>query len=89
MVQTICSNPTATVSDLSFAQNDATIFSFDNQCFSDIQSGRGRLKTDSEIASDPRTQPYVSAIGYNRFTSEFLKLSDYKILVEEGLQVWK
>ncbi|XP_031277676.1 peroxidase 29-like [Pistacia vera] len=89
MLQTICINPA--LSDVSFAQNDATIFSFDNQYFIDIQTGRGLLKIDSEIASDPRTQPYVSAFGhntqhfFNRFTSGFLKLSNYKVLVgEEG-----
>lgn len=40
-----------------------------------------------EIATDPRTQPYVTAFGQNaqhffyRFSSGFLKLSNYKVLV--------
>lgn len=81
----ICSNPA--LSDISFAQNDATTLYFDNQYFIDIQSGRGLLKIDSEIATDPRTQPYVTAFGQNtqhffdRFSSGFLKLSNYKVLV--------
>lgn len=85
MLEMICSNPT--LSDISFAQNDATTLYFDNQYFIDIQSGRGLLKIDSEIATDPRTQPYVTAFGQNtqhffdRFSSGFLKLSNYKVLV--------
>lgn len=85
----ICSIPA--LSDIAFAQNDATTFSFDNQYFVDIQSGRGLLRIDSEIAADPRTQRYVVAFGQNtqhffdRFSSGFLKLSNYKVLVgEEG-----
>ncbi|KAK9231980.1 hypothetical protein WN943_022221 [Citrus x changshan-huyou] len=85
MLEMICSNPT--LSDISFAQNDATTLYVDNQYFIDIQSGRGLLKIDSEIATDPRTQPYVTAFGQNtqhffdRFSSGFLKLSNYKVLV--------
>ncbi|KAK4836944.1 hypothetical protein QYF36_001567 [Acer negundo] len=87
MLQLICMNPTS--SDVAFAQNDATIFSFDNQYFIDILCGRGLLRIDSEIARDPRTQKYVYNFGqdtqkfFDRFSSGFLKLSEYKVLVGE------
>ncbi|KAH7565238.1 hypothetical protein JRO89_XS09G0170300 [Xanthoceras sorbifolium] len=87
MLQSICMNPTA------FAQNDATIFSFDNQYFIDIQYGRGLLRIDSEIARDPRTQQYVFNFGqdtqrfFDRFSSGFLKLSKYNVLVGENGEI--
>ncbi|KAG7997811.1 hypothetical protein I3843_01G227800 [Carya illinoinensis] len=87
LLQTVCSDPS--LSDVAFAQNDATAFIFDNQYFIDIQNGRGLLKIDSEIATDPRTMPHVIAFGkdmqqfFHMFTSGFLKLSSYKVLVGE------
>ncbi|KAK0597337.1 hypothetical protein LWI29_024221 [Acer saccharum] len=87
MLQLICIDPT--LSDVAFAQNDATIFSFDNQYFIDILRGRGLLRIDSEIARDPRTQQYVYNFGqdtqkfFDRFSSGFLKSSEYKVLVGE------
>lgn len=89
LLQTVCSDPS--LSDVAFAQNDATAFIFDNHYFIDIQKGRGLLKIDSDIATDPRTMPYVIAFGndmqhfFCMFTSGFLKLSSYKVLVgDEG-----
>ncbi|XP_035548387.1 peroxidase 29-like isoform X2 [Juglans regia] len=88
-LQTVCSDPS--LADVAFAQNDATAFIFDNHYFIDIQNGRGLLKIDSEIATDPRTMPHVIAFGkdmqqfFHMFTSGFLKLSSHKVLVgEEG-----
>ncbi|KAH9714317.1 peroxidase [Citrus sinensis] len=55
-----------------------------------VIGGRGLLKIDSEIATDPRTQPYVTAFGQNtqhffdRFSSGFLKLSNYKVLMPKS-----
>ncbi|KAH7547270.1 hypothetical protein FEM48_Zijuj01G0292000 [Ziziphus jujuba var. spinosa] len=89
LLKTVCSNPY--LSDITFAQNDATVFVFDNRYFLDIQDGRGLLKIDSEVARDPRTRPYVVMFGrdmmrfFDLFTSGFLRLSSSKVLVgEEG-----
>ncbi|KAI9160961.1 hypothetical protein LWI28_013194 [Acer negundo] len=60
MLQLICMNPTS--SDVAFAQNDATIFSFDNQYFIDILCGRGLLRLIQRLL-DPRTQKYVYNFG--------------------------
>lgn len=89
LLKTVCSNPS--LSDIAFAQKDATVFAFDNRYFLDNQEGRGLLKIDSEVARDPRTRPHVVMFGrdmkrfFHVFTTGFLKLSSSKVLVgEEG-----
>ncbi|XP_058076715.1 peroxidase 29 [Magnolia sinica] len=69
-----------------FVGNDLTNFAFDNQYYRDTISGRGNLRIDSDMTTDPRTAPIVACFAvdqayfFQSFTSAFLKLSSYSVL---------
>ncbi|KAE8724663.1 ethylene-responsive transcription factor 5-like [Hibiscus syriacus] len=73
-------------SSLSFVLNDPTPFGFDNQYYVNAMRGRGLLRIDAEMVSDPRTGRLMQHFAMNEgdffraFSSTFVKLSAYGVL---------
>ncbi|KAI3895492.1 hypothetical protein MKX03_035459 [Papaver bracteatum] len=64
--------------------NDVTITKFDNQYYKDTSRGRGLLKIDSDMSTDPRTQNQNEF--FKEFTAAFLKLTSAPITNDTALQ---
>ncbi|KAL1832598.1 hypothetical protein ACET3Z_002249 [Daucus carota] len=70
----------------SFVLNDPTTLMFDNHYYWSTLRGRGVLKIDADLATDPRTLPFVQRFAANEgeffraFSSAFVKLSSYGVL---------
>ncbi|MCL7022415.1 hypothetical protein MKW94_021235 [Papaver nudicaule] len=66
--------------------NDVTVTTFDNQYYKDVSGGRGLLKIDSDMSTDPRTAPIVERFAQNQdeffkeFTAAFVKLASTNVL---------
>ncbi|CAN8259045.1 unnamed protein product [Cochlearia groenlandica] len=79
-------SPSSTTAQATFVPNDPTSLTFDKAYYDDAIAGRGNLRIDSEMGSDPRTRPIVEAFAadenrfFNAFSSAFVKLSSYKVL---------
>ncbi|XP_039067165.1 peroxidase 29 [Hibiscus syriacus] len=73
-------------SNLSFVLNDPTPFAFDNQYYVNAMRGRGLVRIDAEMVSDPRTVGLMQHFAMNEgdffrvFSSAFVKLSGYGVL---------
>ncbi|KAG4126823.1 hypothetical protein ERO13_D10G179300v2 [Gossypium hirsutum] len=73
-------------SNLSFVLNDPTPFSFDNEYYVNAMRGRGVLKIDAEMVSNPKTAHVMKHFSMNEadffraFYSAFVKLSRYGVL---------
>ncbi|GMI80204.1 hypothetical protein like AT3G17070 [Hibiscus trionum] len=73
-------------SNLSFVLNDPTSFAFDNEYYVNAMRGRGVLRIDAEMVSDPKTARFVQHFAMNEedffkaFGSAFVKLSRYGVL---------
>ncbi|XP_047318505.1 peroxidase 29 [Impatiens glandulifera] len=69
-----------------FIINDQSPIRFDQGYYKDIKSGRGVLRVDTELPSDPRTAPFVDKFAadkneFNRvFSSAFVKVSTWGVL---------
>ncbi|XP_026457390.1 peroxidase 29-like [Papaver somniferum] len=76
----------ASISNSGTVGNDVTITKFDNQYYKDTSRGRGLLKIDSDMSTDPRTAPIVERFAQNQneffkeFTAAFLKLTSANVL---------
>lgn len=70
----------------SFVLNDPTTLMFDNHYYWNTLGGRGVLKIDAELATNPKTLPFVQRFAANQgeffraFSSAFVKLSSYSVL---------
>ncbi|KAK9992090.1 hypothetical protein SO802_027075 [Lithocarpus litseifolius] len=68
-------------SNISFVLNDPTALIFDNLYYKNAMGGRGVLRIDAEMVSDPRTAQIVKHFASDRddffcaFSSAFVKLS--------------
>ncbi|KAK8671218.1 hypothetical protein V6N13_037820 [Hibiscus sabdariffa] len=73
-------------SNLSFVLNDPTPFAFDNEYYVNAMRGRGLLRIDAEMVSNPKTARLVQHFAMNvddffrAFSSAFVKLSRYGVL---------
>lgn len=71
----------------SFVFNDPTTFAFDNLYYCNAMKGRGLLRIDSEMVTDPRTTQFVMRFAtdqdafFRAFSSAFVKLSSFGVLV--------
>ncbi|KAA8527361.1 hypothetical protein F0562_034924 [Nyssa sinensis] len=80
-------------SNSSFVLNDPTTLMFDNQYYVNAMRGRGTLKIDAEMPSDPRTAQYVERFAvdqndfFQAFSSAFLKLSSSGVLTDRQVIV--
>ncbi|KAK6930287.1 hem peroxidase, partial [Dillenia turbinata] len=78
--------PMSLISNTSFVANDPSMFTFDNQYYAMAMGGRGVLRIDAEMASDPRTARIMSHFSMNQdaffraFSSAFVKLSTSGVL---------
>ncbi|KAK3002599.1 hypothetical protein RJ639_022371 [Escallonia herrerae] len=79
-------------SKTSFVLNDPTTLMFDNQYYINAMRGRGLLRVDAELPSDPRTAQFVRRFAvdqdgfFRAFSSAFLKLSSSGVLTgKQGL----
>lgn len=75
-----------------FVLNDPTSLIFDNLFYKNAMVGRGVLRIDAEMPTDPRTAPYVQHFAADQgeffrvFSSAFVKLSSYGVLTgEQGM----
>lgn len=70
----------------SFVLNDPTTLMFDNHYYWNTLRGRGVLKIDADLATDPITTQFVQRFAANEgeffrtFSSAFVKLSSYGVL---------
>ncbi|XP_010549001.1 PREDICTED: peroxidase 29 [Tarenaya hassleriana] len=73
-------------SKYTFILNDQTSTIFDTNYYENTIGGRGPLRVDTEMATDPRTQPFVRAFAADpnlflrSFSSAFVKLSCSNVL---------
>ncbi|XP_059626537.1 peroxidase 29 [Cornus florida] len=76
----------SSTSNTSIVLNDPTTLLFDNQYYINAMRGRGVLRIDAEMSSDPRTARFVELFAvdedefFRAFSSAFVKLSSSGVL---------
>lgn len=85
LLRSICPKVSST-SNSSFVLNDPTTLVFDNLYYKNAMGGRGVLRIDAEMVSDPRTAPIAQHFATDRddfflaFSTAFVKLSTSGVL---------